>query len=635
MSDSDTLTLRTPRSAPRAGSDCFVLIDDSLTPGGACALYENPVEIIRCDDPAGADAALARLAGAGARGLHAAGFLSYELGYLLEPKLAPLLPPGRGQPLIWMGLFEERRDLDAAGAAQSIAARGRDGHQVEDLRPAMDRGDYLALAHRVKDYIAAGDVYQINLTFKMLFDFAGDALSLYAELRRRQRVAHGAFIRSPDFDVLSLSPELFLSIADGRALAKPMKGTAARGNTPKQDAELAAWLRADEKSRAENLMIVDLLRNDLSRIAEIGSVAVPELFSVESFPTVHQMTSSVTARLRANVDLAEVIRSLFPCGSITGAPKVRAMEIIRELEPGARGVYTGAIGAIAPGGDLAFNVAIRTLVVDRNGRGEIGIGSGIVHDSDPAAEYEECLLKARFLSAPAPDFQLIETLRWSRGEGYDLIEEHLARLAASAARFGFPCQPGKVRAALDGAVAAAGGDDLRLRLLLDRDGGIEVTAAALAPRDPATVWRYAVSRRRVDPDESLLYHKTTRRALYDGERARLEAETGCDEVVFLNTRGEVTEGAISTVFVARGGRLLTPPIACGLLPGTLRQALIDDPKVEIEERVLHLEDLAGAETVYLGNSVRGLIRAEPVAAGLRSAGQGGGKPTAVPGRRGA
>jgi len=635
MSDSDTLPWRASRSAPRADPDCFVLIDDNLTPGGACALYENPVEIIRCDDPADAETALARLGGAGARGLHAAGFLSYELGYLLEPKLAPLLPPERGQPLIWMGLFEKRRDLDSAGAATSIAARSRGGHQVENLHPAMDRGDYLALARRVKDYIAAGDVYQINLTFKMLFEFAGDALSLYAELRRRQRVAHGAFIRSHDFDILSLSPELFLSIADGRALAKPMKGTAARGKTPQEDAELAAWLRADEKSRAENLMIVDLLRNDLSRIAEIGSVAVPELFSVESYPTVHQMTSSVTARLRANTGAEEIIRSLFPCGSITGAPKVRAMEIIRELEPDARGVYTGAIGAIAPGGDLAFNVAIRTLVVDRDGGGEMGIGSGIVHDSDPVAEFEECLLKARFLSAPAPDFQLIETLRWSRGEGYALIEEHLARLAGSAARFGFPCDQAKARTALEDAVAATGGDDLRLRLLLDRDGEIEVTAAALAPRDPATVWRYAVSERRVDPDDPLLYHKTTRRALYDDERARLAAETGCDEVVFLNTRGEVTEGAISTIFVARGGRLLTPPFACGLLPGTLRQSLLADPGVEIEERVLYPADLAEAETVYLGNSVRGLIRAEPVAAGHGNAGRGGENPTAVPGRRGA
>lgn len=635
MSESDTLPLRAPRSALRADADCFVLIDDSLTPGGACALYENPVEIIRCDDPAGAEAALARLGGAGARGLHAAGFLSYELGYLLEPKLAPLLPPERGQPLIWMGLFEKRRDLDSPGAAESIAERSRGDHQVENLHPAMDRGDYLTLARRVKDYIAAGDVYQINLTFKMLFEFAGDALSLYAELRRRQRVAHGAFIRSHDFDILSLSPELFLSIADGRALAKPMKGTAARGKTPQEDAELAAWLRADEKSRAENLMIVDLLRNDLSRIAEIGSVAVPELFSVESFPTVHQMTSSVTARLRADTGAEEIIRSLFPCGSITGAPKVRAMEIIRELEPDARGAYTGAIGAIAPGGDLAFNVAIRTLVVDRDGRGEMGIGSGIVHDSDPVAEYEECLLKARFLSVPAPDFQLIETLRWSRGDGYALIEEHLARLAGSAARFGFPCEPVKARAALEDAVAATDGDDLRLRLLLDRDGEIEVTAAALAPRDPATVWRYAVSECRVDPDDPLLYHKTTRRALYDGERARLTAESGCDEVVFLNTRGEVTEGAISTVFVAHGGRLLTPPLACGLLPGTLRQSLLDDPGVEIEERVLYPEDLAGAETVYLGNSVRGLIRAEPVAAGQSDASPSGEYPTAVPGRRGA
>jgi para-aminobenzoate synthetase/4-amino-4-deoxychorismate lyase len=583
------------------------LLDDSLTPGGTCALYEDPVEIVCCDAPEDAEAALDRIAGAGARGLHAAGFLSYELGYLLEPRLAPLLPPERHRPLIWMGLFAARRDLDAAAAAEFIAARApggdRAGEQIDNLRPGFDREAYLARARKVKDYIAAGDVYQINLTFKMLFEFAGDPLALYGELRRRQRVAHGAFIRATDFDVLSLSPELFLSVAGGRALAKPMKGTAARGATPQKDA-----------ARAENLMIVDLLRNDLSRVAEIGSVAVPELFAVESYPTLHQMTSSVTARLRPDVDAGELIRSLFPCGSITGAPKVRAMEIIHELEPAPRGVYTGAIGAIEPGGELAFNVAIRTLVVDRDGRGEMGIGSGIVYDSDLDAEYEETLLKARFLSTPAPDFQLIETLRWSSGEGYVLIEEHLARLAASAARFAFPCARDKVLAALDEAVTAAGGNALRLRLLLDRDGGIEATAAPLPPQDPDAVWRYAISECRTDPADPLLYHKTTRRTLYDGERARLAAETGCDEVVFLNTRGEVTEGAISTVFVEHGGRLATPPLACGLLPGTLRQSLLGDSKIEIEERILRLEDLTTAEAVYLGNSVRGLIRAAPVEA---------------------
>jgi para-aminobenzoate synthetase/4-amino-4-deoxychorismate lyase len=259
-------------------------------------------------------------------------------------------------------------------------------------------------------------------------------------------------------------------------------------------------------------------------------------------------------------------------------------------------------------------VAIRTLVVDRDGRGEMGIGSGIVYDSDLDAEYEETLLKARFLSTPAPDFQLIETLRWSSGEGYVLIEEHLARLAASAARFAFPCARDKVLAALDEAVTAAGGNALRLRLLLDRDGGIEATAAPLPPQDPDAVWRYAISECRTDPADPLLYHKTTRRTLYDGERTRLAAETGCDEVVFLNTRGEVTEGTISTVFVEHGGRFATPPLACGLLSGTLRQSLLGDPKIEIEERILRLEDLTTAEAVYLGNSVRGLIRALPVEA---------------------
>ncbi|MFQ5775381.1 MAG: aminodeoxychorismate synthase component I [Kiloniellaceae bacterium] len=600
---------RRPRARPPSP---FVLLDDSLSPDGSCTLFEEPVEIVRCDRAEEAEPALRALARGLARGLTAAGFLAYELGYLLEPKLAALIPAGREQPLLWMGLFERRQRLDGAAARRLIAARTQGGHELGRPRLSLDRAAYLAALGRVKDYIAAGDVYQINLTFKYLFDFAGDPLSLYGELRRKQRVAHGAVIRTPDFDVLSLSPELFLSISDGRVLAKPMKGTAARRPTPAQDERQRAWLRGDGKSRAENLMIVDLLRNDLGRVAEIGSVRVPDLFTVETYPTVHQMTSSVTARLRPGVGVRELIRSLFPCGSITGAPKVRAMEIIRELEPLPRGVYTGAIGMIAPDGEVALNVAIRTLVLHRDGRGEMGIGSGIVSDSDPQAEFEECLLKARFLSEPFRPFRLIETLRWTPGDGYCLLERHMARLAASAAHFGFRCDLAAVRRALEDRAAGFAGDVRRVRLLLDEDGEAEVSAAPLTLPGPDAVLRYAVSDRPVDRDDPFFYHKTTRREFHDGELARLQAATGCDEVLLVNDRGELTEGSRTNLFVERDGRLLTPPVACGLLDGTLRRTLLDDPAVEIEERVLTPADLAAADRVFLGNSVRGLVRARPV-----------------------
>ncbi len=618
MAADSTITMtpaRTAANRPRGADTApFVLLDDSLSPDGRCTLFEEPVEIIRCDDPAGAEAALEALARAGTRGLHAAGILAYELGYLLEPKLAPLIPEKRAQPLVWMGLFDRKEELDADAAQALIEARSHGGHQTDNLRLSIGRDDYLAAVARVQDYIAAGDVYQINFTFKYLFDLAGDPLSLYGELRRKQRVAHGAFIRAPDFDVLSLSPELFLSVSGGVALAKPMKGTAARGRTPHEDDEIRAWLKRDEKSRAENLMIVDLVRNDLSRVAETGTVRVPELFSVETYPTVHQMTSSVTARLKPGTGARELIQSLFPCGSVTGAPKVRAMEIIRELEPAGRGVYTGAVGSIAPDGDVAFNVAIRTAVIGRDGTGEMGIGSGIVFDSEPEAEFEECLLKARFLTEPYEPFRLIETLRWTRDEGYYLLDRHLARLAASAAHFGFRCDGANVRRALETRAAGFGGGVMRVRLLLDEDGESDVTATPITLPAPDALLRYVISPRPVDSGDPFLYHKTTRRGLFDGERARLKAETGCDEVLFANAHGELTEGSTTNLFIERDGKLFTPPVACGLLDGTFRRSLFDDPDKQIEERALKPEDLETAERVFLGNSVRGLVRAQPRAA---------------------
>ncbi len=621
MAADSTITMTPARTAANRsrGADTapFVLLDDSLSPDGRCALFEEPVEVVRCDDPAGAEAALEAIAQAGARGLHAAGFLAYELGYLLEPRLAPLIPAKRAQPLVWMGLFDRRKELDADAARGLIEARSNSEHRVENLRLSIGRDEYLAAVARVKDYIAAGDVYQINFTFKYLFDLEGDPLSLYGELRRKQRVAHGAFIRAPDFDVLSLSPELFLSVSGGAALVKPMKGTAARGRTPDEDEEIRAWLKRDEKSRAENLMIVDLVRNDLSRVAETGTVRVPELFSVETYPTVHQMTSSVTARLKPGTGARALIQSLFPCGSVTGAPKVRAMEIIRELEPTGRGVYTGAVGSISPDGDVVFNVAIRTAVIGRDGTGEMGIGSGIVFDSEPEAEFEECLLKARFLTEPYVPFRLIETLRWTRDEGYYLLERHLARLAASAAHFGFRCDGANVRRALESRAAGFGGGVMRVRLLLDEDGESDVTATPITLPAPGAVLRYVISPRPVDPGNPHIYHKTTRRGLFDGERARLTAETGCDEVLFANAHGELTEGSTTNLFIERGGKLFTPPVACGLLDGTFRRSLFHDPDTDIEERVLKHEDLETAERVFLGNSVRGLVRAQPLAAKLR------------------
>lgn len=587
----------------------LVLLDDSLNQQGSSLLFDNPVDVIECIDIEDVDDALTAIDKARASGLYAAGFLSYELAYLLEPKLRHLIHDDRRSPLIWLGLFHEPQRLRFQETQRYVEALAEGDHSVNQLHLTLAKEKYLQAVDRVKAYISAGDVYQINLTFKYLFEFVGNPWSLYARLRRRQRVAHGAFIQTRDVDVLSLSPELFVRVDDGEATVRPMKGTAARGLTTAEDDALRRWLASDEKSRAENLMIVDLLRNDLGRIAEIGTVNVEDLFSVETYPTLHQMTSTVTAQWNGEVSASQLIGNLFPCGSITGAPKVRAIEIIRELESEPRGIYTGAIGMFAPNGDAHFNVAIRTLVIDRTGQGEMGIGSGIVHDSDSIAEYEECLLKARFLTEPSSPYALIETMRWQTGDGYYLLENHLARLDASAQHFGVACDLDSVRKALNALVNEFADKPTRVRLLLDPSGEITLTHVPASVPKPGDCLTYVFSDEPVDSRDLYRYHKTTNRELLDAEHARLTAAAGCDEVLFLNEKGEVTEGSRSNLFVELAGRLVTPPVSCGLLDGTLRRSLMDAPDSDIVEQVLMPSDLEKAQCVYLGNSVMGLVEA--------------------------
>jgi para-aminobenzoate synthetase/4-amino-4-deoxychorismate lyase len=596
----------------------FILLDDSLTatpPGasGRTLLFEDPERVIavyrREDVEAGLDIVTDGLS----RGLHATGFFAYELGYCLEPKLQSLLPRDRRQPLFWIGLFREPARFTDAETRGWLDANGAlERSTISDLQLSWTRDEYTDVFAKVQDYIAAGDVYQINLTLKYRFAFSGDPVALYSALRRKQRVEYGALIGAGDFQVLSLSPELFFRREGKHLTSRPMKGTAPRGRTPREDARLKTWLTVDEKQRAENLMIVDLLRNDLGRIAKIGSVEVTDLFTVETYRTVHQMTSGITAELRADMGLKDMLKALFPCGSVTGAPKVRAMEIIRELEAHPRGVYTGAIGHIAPNGDSQFNVAIRTLFIDADGAGEMGIGSGVVSDSKADAEFEECLLKAHFLTKADAPFELIETIRWERGLGFHLLERHLVRLQSSAGHFGYPYDRGKVLGALSAEVERLDSDVHMVRLLLAEDGTITVTSTGIELPSRNTVWRFAISDQRVDEKDALFFHKTTRRQFYDREMERQKAATGCDEVVFLNKKGELTEGTRTNLFLELDGRLFTPALTCGLLPGTLREELIDLPRAAASEAVLTLADLARADRIYLGNSVRGLIRAEPL-----------------------
>ena len=589
----------TARPLPEPFGAPFVLLEDRVSPAGAALLFTGAERIITARAIAEVEGALAALEAAQRDGLHLAGFLAYELGHALEPRLAGLLPDGEGGgPLLWFGAFPApewlaRAEIDAAFAARPAPP------PLSQVEPGLTEAAHAAALARVRAYLEAGDAYQVNLTFPLRFRFGGDPLALYAALRAAQPAAHGGIVATGAEILLSVAAELLHEVAGGKAVTRPMKGTAARGDTPAEDLAAAAALRADPKQRAENLMIVDLLRNDLSRVSRVGSVRVPDLFTVETYPTLHTLTSTVTSGLSEGVGAPDILRAMFPCGSVTGAPKIRAMEIIQELEAGPRGGYTGSIGRIDPSGDLAFNVAIRTAVLDAEGRGIYGAGGGIVIDSNPATEYREALLKARVLTDLAVEFGLIETFRWTRGGGFLRIETHLERMARSAAELGFVFDAAAARARLD--AAGFDGADRRVRLELARDGSLALTSAPLGPVEDRPL-RVGLATARTDAGNPFVRHKTTRRALWEGAFAEA-AEAGLDEAVLLNREGFVTESARANVFLKRDGVFLTPPLSHGLLPGILRAALLANGSAR--EAPLRPEDLR-AGLLLLGSSLRGL-----------------------------
>ncbi|MFZ2267235.1 MAG: aminodeoxychorismate synthase component I [Azonexus sp.] len=518
--------------------------------------------------------------------------LDYELGYLYEPKAAP--PDWRASaahPLVRCWRFAESRRLDAAGAENWLQAQLGDGVAgVGDLQPALSEASYQAALERIQHYIAEGDCYQVNYTLPLDFSWFGSPLALYARLRRQQPVRYGGFVGDATQGIVSLSPELFLERQGARLTTRPMKGTAPR-------TVAAEVLQTSVKDRAENLMIVDLLRNDLGRVAENGSVSVDGLFEIEEYPTVWQMVSTVSARVGQR-NLGEILAALFPCGSITGAPKIRAMQIAAELEAGERGLYTGALGWLAPDGDFRLNVAIRTLELAADGSGKMGIGSGIVADSELAAEWQECLLKAGFLRDCDPGIKLIETLRRENGS-YPMWPGHLSRLRRSAHWLGFPLDEQRLFSKL-GRQPTTG--VWRVRLTLDKAGNVEVQSFAL-DATPPVLRQATLAEVRIDSRDPLRQHKTTSRRLYDEALRKLPADSPVFDVIFLNERGEVAEGARSNVFVERDGVLLTPPLASGALPGVLRAHLLEEGKAQ--EAVLYPADLQ--DGFLLGNALRGLI----------------------------
>ena len=521
------------------------------------------------------------------RGLHAAGFLAYEAGGAFDPAMprsscAPF-------PLAWFGLFEPPRPI---ALHPPSPGPGSGPHWV----PELDAEAHARALGQIRRHLAAGETYQVNFTYRLRARFEADPWPYFLRLAAQQPSPHAAFVDCGDFAVCCASPEMFFHRRGAEVWSRPMKGTAPRGRWAAEDEAAAESLVRSEKERAENVMIVDMVRNDLGRVCLPGSVRVPELFRVERYPTLWQLTSLV--RGLSDEPTARVMAALFPAASITGAPKVRTMGIIGELETSPRRIYTGTIGVMTPGRGARFNVAIRTVLVDkRSGSAEYGVGGGIVWDSDPAAEYRETLLKARVLEASPPEFELLETMRWSREGGIFLIDGHLRRLGESAGYFGFALDLAALRESLEREAASASEDAGVLRLRLSKGGDWAIERRPLPPSGPC---RVALAAGPVDSRDTFLFHKTTRRGVYEKARA---GRPGVDDVLLWNERGEVTEATIASVVVELDGALLTPPVDCGLLPGTFRRHLLDGGKVR--EGIVRVEDLPRCRRIWLVSAVRG------------------------------
>lgn len=587
-------------SNPISSETPFVLLDDARRDGADARLFAQPVEIVEARTYDEIEPALAKLDAARSAGLHAAGYLAYEAGLAIEDKLAPLRKDvaKAAPPLLWFGLFEgvERIAPDRITECLPDPAGAWAGRP----EPRITQSGYEKIFERAQNYIAAGDIYQTNLTFACDAKLVGNPMAVYAQLRSGSLAGYGGIVWTGAHWLLSLSPELFFSLADGEITARPMKGTAERHDDPAEDAAVRETLKADPKQRAENLMIVDLLRNDLSREAAPGSVDVPSLFHVETYPTVHQMTSTVQAKLNPGRSAIDLIRAIYPCGSITGAPKIRAMEIISELEAAPRGPYTGSIGWIDPSGNAAFNVAIRTLVLENGASSAtLGLGSGIVADSVAGDEWRECLAKGAFVTEGQPRFDLIESMRFDPVEGVAHLEQHLARMRASARTLGFAFDRHAARNELQAATFRVK-EASKVRMLVSAQGrlAIEVRPIAEMPQEPVPV---AIAPRNAVAEDFRLNHKTTARAVYSD--AFVGGETF--ETLLEDDEGFLTEGCFTNLFVERDGQLLTPPLSRGLLPGVLRETLITEGRAA--EQDLTRADLAGG--FLIGNALRGLIRA--------------------------
>ncbi len=576
------------------------LIQDSRS--GKWLRWQGLREVVSVSTIAGVLPALQYLESAvNHSGLTAAGFLSYEAAPAFDAALR-CHPPG-DFPLLWFGLFEKAVPFELPPATGG-------GYRLTPWRPSVSKSRFAGAVTTIREHIARGESYQVNYTYRLRSTFAGDGLALLSDLHSSQRGRFGAYLDTGEHIICSISPECFFTLDGTTLVSMPMKGTVKRGPTLDADRERAEWLRNSEKNQAENVMIVDMIRNDMGRIAISGSVRVPSLFDLARYPTLWQMTSTVTAETEAPV--TDIFSAMFPCASITGAPKVATMRIIHELESAPRGIYTGAIGYIAPDRQAQFSVAIRTVQIDRaTGRAVYGVGSGIVWDSEAESEYAECRTKSRILTMRLPPIGLLETMRWQPGSGYYLLDRHCSRLRRSAEYFDIPLDEGALQRRL--AEFASTLQELsRVRLLVDEQGAISLEATALPAGEPEQPARLALAREPVQSSSRFLYHKTTRREAYEDAYRRAQAENpAVDDVLLWNERGEVTESTIANLVLEIDGRLVTPPLSSGLLPGTMRAELLEQGI--ISEQVVRVEDLSRASAVWLVNSVRQWRRAVIIA----------------------
>ncbi|MGZ4161214.1 MAG: aminodeoxychorismate synthase component I [Neobacillus sp.] len=550
--------------------------------------FSNPVKVITANTVEEVQTSLLLVQNEVDKGYYAAGFLSYESAPAFDSTFK--VKEEHTLPLLWFGIFAEPKH-------QSLSSIGT--YKLAEWTPSVMKDEYHSSVLSIKHSIESGDTYQTNYTIRLNSQFQGDDIAFFETLKRAQASNYCAYINTGEHSILSASPELFFHLEGDKITTKPMKGTTKRGITFAEDEEAASWLYHSEKNRAENVMIVDLLRNDLSIIAELGTVNVPKLFEIEHYPTVHQMTSTITAKVAKNTQLVDIFNALFPCGSITGAPKISTMNIIADLETAPREVYCGAIGFITPNKEAVFNVPIRTVLIEQQtGKATYGVGGGITWDSTAEGEYDEILAKAGLLKEDRPEFQLLESLLLIEGE-YFLLEEHLNRLKNSAQYFGFPFQLEDVMNTLNDFVSQNSSGLQKVRFLLAKNG--EMTIEGQPITQPAGgPLKVMLAEGPVDKNSPFLYHKTTNRKIYSP--FLIKKPSNVFDVLLWNDNGELTEFTNGNIVLKIDGLLWTPPVRSGLLAGTFREMLIKNE--EIREKTLTVADLKKCTQLWFINSVR-------------------------------